>query len=325
MGEVLLKVEDLQVYYGDKGGWLNKNAKRVVKAVDGISFDVYRGETFGIVGESGCGKSTTGKAIIHLINPTGGKIFFGDSQIDGLTRKDRYNLSKKIQIIFQDSYSSLDPRFNVGRTIEEPMLVHKMGTPAERKERVYKLMEDVGLRKDQFERYPHEFSGGQRQRIGIARALSLNPELIVCDEPVSALDVSIQAQILNLMKNIQKQYNLTYVFISHNLSVVRHICDRIAVMYLGHIVEMADKKDIFENPKHPYTKALLGSIPVADPNVPCMEEMLEGDVPSPANPPTGCVFNSRCKYAVEECRLKRPELVECGEGHTAACLRLNEI
>ena len=324
MEENLLVVENLKVYYNDNPGLLKKN-KEVLKAVDGVSFHVKKGETFGIVGESGCGKSTTGRAIVGLITPTGGKITMDGRSISGMRRKDRYSMAKKMQIIFQDSYSSLDPRFSVGKTIEEPLSVHKISDKAARREAVYKLMEDVGLRKEQYDRYPHEFSGGQRQRIGIARALALNPELIVCDEPVSALDVSIQAQILNLMKDLQNKYKLTYIFISHNLSVVKHVCDRVAVMYLGHIVEIGDKGHIFKNPKHPYTKALLSSIPEPNPDETSMAEMLEGDVPSPVNPPKGCVFNTRCKYACEECFHTLPELEEVCEGHSAACLRLGKF
>ena len=324
MEEKLLNVENLKVYYNDASGLFKKNTPPV-KAVDGISFSVEKGETFGIVGESGCGKSTTGRAIVGLITPTAGQITMDGRELSGIRRKDRFGMAKKMQIIFQDSYSSLDPRFSVGKTIGEPLSVHKAANPKERREIVYKLMEDVGLRKEHYDRFPHEFSGGQRQRIGIARALALNPELIVCDEPVSALDVSIQAQILNLMKDLQKKYNLTYIFISHNLSVIKHICDRVAVMYLGHIVEIGNKNQIFKDTKHPYTKALLNSIPAPDPNEKSMTQMLEGDVPSPSNPPVGCVFNTRCKYANGECFTKAPELNDMGEDHFAACLRLGEI
>ena len=324
MEEHLLNVEDLKVYYNEASGLFKKNMP-ALKAVDGISFHVNKGETFGIVGESGCGKSTTGRAIVGLIPPTAGRISMEGKQLTTAGRKDRFGMAKKMQIIFQDSYSSLDPRFSVGKTIEEPLSVHKVADAGKRKDLVYRLMEDVGLRKEYYDRFPHEFSGGQRQRIGIARALALNPELIVCDEPVSALDVSIQAQILNLMKDLQKKYSLTYIFISHNLSVVKHICDRVAVMYLGHIVEMGDKEQIFRAPMHPYTKALLNSIPAPNPNEISMVEMLEGDVPSPTNPPVGCVFNTRCKYAIEECSCKAPELTDLGRGHGVACLRIGEI
>jgi oligopeptide/dipeptide ABC transporter ATP-binding protein len=230
-------------------------------------------------------------------------------------------LTQKIQIIFQDPYSSLDPRFSIGRCIEEPLIVHHMGNAMERYNRVAELMYDVGLKAEQYTRYPHEFSGGQRQRIGVARALALRPSLVVCDEPVSALDVSIQAQILNLMKELQRKYNLTYIFISHNLSVVKHVCDRIAVMYLGNMMEIADKKDLFDKPLHPYTRALLDAIPVPDPDIKSMTGTLEGDVPSPVNPPKGCVFHTRCPYATDRCRQERPQLKEYGKGHLAACFR----
>ena len=320
----LLEVKNLKVYYPIKKKFPGEAAK-FVKAVDDISFDVYEGETFGLVGESGCGKSTTGKTLVRLNKPTEGTVTFGGRDL-GLhaSRRDVMDLTQKIQIIFQDPYSSLDPRFTIGRCIEEPLIVHKMGSAAERRQRVLQLMHDVGLREEQYTRYPHEFSGGQRQRIGVARALALNPSLIVCDEPVSALDVSIQAQILNLMQELQKKYNLTYIFISHNLSVVKHVCDRIAVMYLGNIMELADKKELFAHPRHPYTQALLEAIPIPDPDVPSMSGMLEGDVPSPVNPPKGCCFHTRCKYATDKCRQARPQLKDCG-GHQVACWRMDEI
>jgi oligopeptide/dipeptide ABC transporter ATP-binding protein len=318
MSNPLLEVQNLKLYYPVK---VKKNVlrseKRYVKAVDDISFTVNQGETFGLVGESGCGKSTTGKTIVKLLRPTDGHILFEGKDIFAPENKD--DLTTKIQIIFQDPYSSLDPRFTVGRCISEPMVVHKIGTPKEREERVRHLMNDVGLRPEHYTKYPHEFSGGQRQRIGVARALALNPSLIVCDEPVSALDVSIQAQILNLMQDLQKKYNLTYIFISHNLSVVKHLCDRIAVMYLGNIVEIAEKHDLFDHPSHPYTNALLDAIPVPDPEIPAMQEMLEGDVPSPMNPPTGCCFHTRCKHACERCSKEKPALREIAPGHFVAC------
>lgn len=315
----LLRVSNLKVYYPSQ-----KGKGKPVKAVDGISFSVYEGETFGIVGESGCGKSTTGRAIVSLIKPTEGEICFRGRCLSGFKRKDRLHLAKNLQLIFQDSASSLDPRFTVGKTIEEPLSIHKLKDSKQRKEIALKLMADVGLREEYYDRFPHEFSGGQRQRIGIARALALNPSLIVCDEPVSALDVSIQAQILNLMKDIQKEYNLTYIFISHNLSVVRFFCDRVAVMYLGHIVEISYKDEIFNNPLHPYTKALLDSIPLPDPEKNTMAEMLEGDVPSPSDPPSGCVFHTRCKYACEECTQKTPAFLERVKGHWVSCHRIGQ-
>ena len=318
MSQALLEVKNLKVYYPVK---VRKNAlaseKRFVKAVDDISFSIRQGETFGLVGESGCGKSTTGKTIVRLLKPTGGQVLFEGQDIFAEGKKS--DLSQKIQIIFQDPYSSLDPRFTVGRCIAEPMRVHKMGTAKEQEERVRSLMHDVGLRPEAYTKYPHEFSGGQRQRIGVARALALNPSLIVCDEPVSALDVSIQAQILNLMQDLQEKYHLTYLLISHNLAVVEHLCDRVAVMYLGNLVEVAETEDLFCHPVHPYTQALLDAIPVPDPEIPTMHNMLEGDVPSLMNPPTGCCFHTRCPHACEQCSKEKPALRDMGNGHFVAC------
>lgn len=322
MADLLLEVRNLKVHYPIKVKH-NKKAlfsqKTFVKAVDDISFTVERGSTFGLVGESGCGKSTTGKTIMRLLRRTAGSILFEGKEICEMEQK---HLSEEIEIIFQDPYSSLDPRFTVGRCIAEPMVIKGGRTKAERKARVLELMHDVGLRSEQYTKYPHEFSGGQRQRIGIARALVVNPSLVVCDEPVSALDVSIQAQILNLMQDLQKKYNLTYIFISHNLSVVKHICDRIAVMYLGTIIEIADKADLFNKPMHPYTMALLEAIPIPDPELEIMNEPLKGDVPSPINPPTGCCFHTRCPRATEICREAKPEQVEVELGHFVACYHI---
>ena len=318
MSEELLRVENLKVYYPTKARF-GQGGKSFVKAVDGISFSVYRGETFGIVGESGCGKSTTGFAITRLLKPTSGQIIFEGVDITACSRAQSRELAKKIQIIFQDPYSSLDPRYTIGKSVMEPLTVHRIGTPKEREKRVLQLLEDVGLSAEQATKFPHEFSGGQRQRVGAARALALNPALIVCDEPVSALDVSIQAQILNLMQKLQRQYSLTYVFISHNLSVVNHICDRLAVMYLGNIVEIAPKKALFENPAHPYTQALLEAIPIPDPEQKSMNKMLGGEVPSPVNPPSGCCFHPRCEHAREICSKCKPATVKVGEGHFVAC------
>ena len=319
MTEILLDIQDLKVHFPVKRDKI-ADPKRVLKAVDGVTFQVVKGETFGIVGESGCGKTTTGKAIVKLVLPTGGKIFYQGKDIYAhATKAADLAYRKKLQIIFQDPFSSLDPRFTVGRTIGEPLEVHREGTKQERIERVYELMDEVGLKREQFTRFPHEFSGGQRQRIGIARALSLRPELIVCDEPVSALDVSIQAQILNLMKDLQEKYGLTYIFISHNLSVVKHICNRIGVMYLGNFVEVAPEQEIFDHPMHPYTSGLLQAIPVPDPDTPSLNAGLEGDVPSPISPPSGCVFHTRCKYCKERCKEEKPELREVEPGHYAAC------
>lgn len=318
MSDILMEVENLKVYYPVKAKSLIPK-KEYVKAVDGISFKVHRQEAFGIVGESGCGKSTTGHAMVGLLRPTAGDIRLAGETV--LSDKKRYSkeMARRIQIIFQDPYSSLDSRFTVGRCIGEPLEVHKIGTAAERRARVEELMREVGLNHEQITRYPHEFSGGQRQRIGIARALALNPEIIVCDEPVSALDVSIQAQILNLMQELKDKHGLTYIFISHNLSVVHHLCDRIAVMYLGNVVEIAEKKQLFGNPQHPYTQALLDAIPVPDPERPAMKTELEGDVPSPLHPPTGCCFHTRCRYARPECSQQKPAPMEVEPGHTVAC------
>ena len=322
MAKVLLSVKDLKVYYPVRKGFF-KLKKAYVKAVDGVSFDVYEGEAFGIVGESGCGKSTTGHTIVGLLQPYAGEISFDGKVISG--KKRTADQSTQSQIIFQDPYSSLDPRFTVGRLIAEPLKVNTNMTPADINAKVKKLMKDVGLNESQITKYPHEFSGGQRQRIGIARSLALEPKLVVCDEPVSALDVSIQAQILNLMQELQKKYNLTYVFISHNLSVVYHLCDRIAVMYLGNVVEIATKRELFERPSHPYTQALLNAIPVPDPDRPMHPTVLSGDVPSPLNPPSGCCFHTRCPHATDECRRVKPQLRQNAPGHFTACHLCQEV
>ncbi len=319
MQKPLLRVNNLKVYYPVKvkSGLMNKTA--YLKAVDGITFDVYKGETFGIVGESGCGKSTTGKTFVRLNRPSEGNVEFNGEDLFNPNKEAQKRFSKAIQIIFQDPYSSLDPRFTVTEIIEEPMIVHNMGDKKARRERVLELMKDVGLREDQASKYPHEFSGGQRQRIGVARALASDPELIVCDEPVSALDVSIQAQILNLMEDLQKKHDLTYIFISHNLSVVKHVCDRIAVMYLGNLVEVADKDGLFDSPYHPYTVALMKAIPIPDPNVASGNEVLSGDVPSPLDPPSGCCFHTRCPHCKDICKKVKPRLFEKDPGHFVAC------
>ena len=318
--KALLSVQDLQVHYPvkirNKGFFAQK---RVVRAVDGVSFDVYEGETLGIVGESGCGKSTTGRAIVRLNRPTGGRILYDGQDLYNFPKQEQGRLSREIQIIFQDPYSSLDPRFTVGRTIAEPLVVHGEGDHAQRYRRVVELMEEVGLREELYGRYPHEFSGGQRQRIGVARALALNPRLLVCDEPVSALDVSIQAQILNLMQELQQKHHLTYLFISHNLSVVEHVCGRIAVMYLGHIVETAPTQELFAHPLHPYTQALIQAVPIPDPARKSAHEPLSGDVPSPVNPPAGCPFCTRCPHATDRCRQERPAQSDQGGGHLVSC------
>lgn len=316
----LLEVKDLKIYYPVHENKGLHTVKKQLKAVDGVSFDVYAGETFGIVGESGCGKTTTGKAIVRLLKPTGGTILFEGQDVHRrASRAEQRALAREIQLIFQDPYSSLDPRFTVGRIIGEPLTVHRLGSAAERREKVLSLMRDVGLGEQQYAKFPHEFSGGQRQRIGVARALALNPKLIVCDEPVSALDVSIQAQILNLLQDLQKKYNLTYIFISHNLSVVKHLCTRIMVMYLGNVIELCETDELFDNPRHPYTEALLSAIPVPDPEHAQEMQGLEGDVPSPINPPSGCCFRTRCPYADAQCAAEKPVLRDIGGGHRVAC------
>ena len=318
MNKPLLSVEDLKVWYKVKSKNRLSNAFAYSKAVDGVTFQVYRGETFGVVGESGCGKSTTGKTIVRLNRPTSVRILFDGQDLFSFSGRD---LAKRVQIIFQDPYSSLDPRMTAGECIAEPLRVHGAGSKQEIHDQVVRLLNDVGLREDHYTRFPHEFSGGQRQRIGVARAIALKPDLVVCDEPVSALDVSTQAQILNLMQELQAKYQLTYIFISHNLSVVRHLCDRIAVMYLGHIVEMAPVNELYANMLHPYTKALMSAVPIADPDAAEKSQriVLQGDVPQPINPPSGCPFRTRCPYADKGCAEQIPALKDMGGGHMVAC------
>jgi len=294
------------------------------KAVDGITFDVKRGETVGLVGESGCGKSTTGRAILQLYKPTGGHIIFDGKDISALHGEELRLTRRRMQMIFQDPYASLNPRMSVRDIIGEPLLIHKLGNAAERRERVAELMRIVGLNPYYATRFPHEFSGGQRQRIGIARSLAVSPDFIVCDEPVSALDVSIQAQIINLLEELQEQFGLTYLFIAHDLAVVRHISDRVAVMYLGKMMELSDRNEIYDNPMHPYTKALLSAVPIPDPALERKREriILTGDVPSSLRPPRGCVFHTRCPIAIDECREAIPEWREVQAGHWVACHRV---
>ncbi|MDW7738638.1 MAG: dipeptide ABC transporter ATP-binding protein [Bacillota bacterium] len=323
----LLRVENLVLYYPIKGGFLGRTVNQV-KAVDDISFTVFEGETLSIVGESGCGKSTAGRAILYLEKPTSGKVYFDRIDLTSLNKKAMRAMRKNMQIIFQDPYASINPRQMVAQVLSEAMQIQNIVPREERRKRAIELLETVGLAAYHADRYPHEFSGGQRQRIGIARALSLNPRLIVCDEAVSALDVSIRAQILNLLKQLQRDFQLTYLFISHDLGVVRHISDRILVMYLGKIVEIADKYSLFDNPKHPYTRALLSAIPVPRPGRKRERIVLKGDVPSSIDPPEGCRFHTRCPYAVERCGVEAPELRSAGEmkaGHMAACHFFIEI
>ncbi|WP_208585872.1 ABC transporter ATP-binding protein [Gracilibacillus suaedae] len=323
----LLKVNNLKQHFPIKGGILGRTVNHV-KAVDDVTFDIYEGETLSVVGESGCGKSTTGRAILRLDEPTDGSIEFDGVDLLSLSRRDMRKKRKDLQVIFQDPYASLNPRQTVGKILTEAMAIQNAVPKEKRRERAIELLETVGLNADQIDRYPHEFSGGQRQRIGIARALSVDPKLIICDEAVSALDVSVQAQVLNLLKKLQREFNLTFLFIAHDLGVVRHISDRIIVMYLGKIVEIADKKSLFDNPQHPYTKALLSSIPTPDPEVKKERIILKGDVPSPINPPQGCRFHTRCPFATDICRQEVPELRNLDnmkEGHRAACHHIEKI
>lgn len=317
--EILLKVENLKKYYPMKSSSLKRN-QGFVKAVDDISFEVRVGETFGIVGESGCGKSTMGRSVIRLIEPTEGTITLDGENFDTLRGNELKKAREKIKLIFQDPYASLNPRMTVKDIIAEPIdIAKKYATKEERDARIVEVMEQVGLNLDYMSRYPHEFSGGQRQRIGIARAIALQPKLIICDEPVSALDVSIQAKIINLLKDLQKQLEIAYIFISHDLSVVKHIADRVAVMYLGNIMEMADTATLYKNPLHPYTHALFSAIPKISEERIDDKEVLGGDVPSPANPPKGCCFSTRCPHVTERCRMEKPKLKEMEDGHFVAC------
>ncbi|WP_371811790.1 ABC transporter ATP-binding protein [Brevibacillus sp. HB1.3] len=318
MAEDLLVVKNLKKYYPITGGVLGGEVG-VVKAVDDVSFTVKSGETLGLVGESGCGKSTTGRSLLRLIEPTSGEINFEGTDVMSLSTDAMRKMRRDMQIVFQDPFASLNPRHNIEKILEEPLIVHGLGSSAERKKRVQEMLEIVGLSSYHASRYPHQFSGGQRQRIGIARALMLKPKLIVADEPVSALDVSIQSQVLNLMQDLQREFGLTYLFIAHDLSVVRHISDRVGVMYLGRIVELTTSSQLYSNPLHPYTKALLSAVPSPDPDAVRERVILQGDVPSPAKPPSGCTFHTRCPHVTEECRTVRPEFADTGDGHFVAC------
>lgn len=320
MADKILEVKNLKKYFPVESKV--RVEPKSVKAVDDVSFDVYRNETLSIVGESGCGKSTTGRCLIGLNKPTSGEVIYNGKNIVGISDKEQRVLCKDLQMIFQDPYSSLNPRMTIGSILEEPLIIHKIcKTKEERMQRVLDMLEKVGMRRDHYYRYPHEFSGGQRQRIGIARALILEPKLVVCDEPVSALDVSIQSQVLNLLAEVKKEMNITYVFISHNMSVVRYISDRVGVMYLGHLVELAGTEELYNNPLHPYTQALLSTVPEPDPHVKRKQIMLKGDIPSPLNPPSGCIFHNRCPYNEPICQDQMPPLVEIKPGHFVACYR----
>jgi peptide/nickel transport system ATP-binding protein len=319
MSEPLLRVTNLKKHFSVVGGLLSREIGRV-HAVDGVSFVVNRGETLGLVGESGCGKSTTGRCVLRLIEPSSGEIVFGGQDVLKLGGEDLRAMRRDVQLVFQDPFASLNPRMTIGAILGEAFIIHKLAPSAsEREERVASLLVKVGLKGEHMRRYPHEFSGGQRQRIAIARALAVEPKFIVCDEPVSALDVSIQAQVINLLEDLQSELNLTYLFVAHDLSVVEHISDRVAVMYLGRIVELAKAGDLYRNPQHPYTQALLSAVPVPDPKVKRKRIRLQGDVPSPMNPPKGCYFHTRCPHAEPRCRQTVPEMKEGSDGHLVAC------
>ena len=321
--DIILEVKNLKMYFPVGSGFLSRKPVGYVKAVDDVSFTVKRGETLGLVGESGCGKTTTGRCILQLYKPTAGQVIFDGQDLTSMNSKTMRGMRREMQVIFQDPYSSLNPRMTAGNIIGEPLIVHGLvANKTEYRNKVADLLTNVGLNPYMADRFPHEFSGGQRQRIGVARALSVSPKFIVADEPVSALDVSIQAQIINLLEDLQEQFNLTYLFIAHDLSVVRHISDRVGVMYLGHLVEMAERNEIYRNPIHPYTKALLSAVPIPDPVLDAQRErvLLTGEVPSPLNPPSGCVFHPRCPEANDTCSQILPELREVETDHYSACI-----
>ena len=326
--ERLVDVKNLQMYFPVTSGVVFQKKVADVKAVDDVTFHINRGETFGLVGESGCGKTTTGRCIIRLYQPTGGTVTFDGTDVTALKCAQLRQMRRQMQVIFQDPYSSLNPRINCGNIIGEPLVIHKLvKSKAELRERVSNLLTTVGLNPYMADRFPHEFSGGQRQRIGIARALAVRPEFIMCDEPISALDVSIQAQVINLLEELQEQFALTYLFIAHDLSVVRHISDRIGVMYLGHLVEVADRNELYDNPLHPYTKALLSAVPIPDPIIEQQRErvILTGDIPSPLRPPSGCVFHTRCPVAIDDCSAPTPSLIEQGAQNQGGIPELREV
>ena len=321
--EVLIRVRNLKMHFPVRQGAIFNRSRACIRAVDGISLDIRKGETLALVGESGCGKSTLGRAILQMHRPTAGEVYFRDMNLTSMQPNRLRRMRRHMQMIFQDPYASLNPRMTVGDIVAEPLIVHNISSGRKRREQVQALFELVGLNPVFMNRYPHEFSGGQRQRVGVARALAVNPDFIVCDEAIAALDVSIQAQIINLLMELQEKLNLTYLFIAHDLSVVRHISDRVAVMYLGKIVELASRQDLYTNPRHPYTRILLSSIPVPNPQSEKKRrgELLSGDPPSPANPPKGCNLSTRCPLATAECYKHEPEFREMGQGHWAACFR----